>query len=116
MPILASPMFSPTSTPTSSPAFLTHLIHTLTCPVLAHPPSYHACTQEHHLAHSNSSLPSPCLHPHLTCAHMHTACLHHSCHVQNILLCHHSPRWISLASGQDPLDFNGDLFLYMWHC
>src|SRR5882724_10285369 len=32
------------------------------------------------------------------------------------VLCHHSPRWISLTSGQDPLYSDGNLCLYMWHC
>src|SRR5882724_8654832 len=31
------------------------------------------------------------------------------------VLFHHSPRWISLASRQDPLYSDGDLCLYMWH-
>src|SRR5882724_5113072 len=81
MPILASPAFLPTSMPAPSPAFLTHLIHTLTCPILAQHLSHCACTQECHLANSHSSLPGPCLHPHPTCTHMHTPCFHHSCHV-----------------------------------
>jgi len=32
-----------------------------------------------------------------------------------VVLCHHSPRHISLASRQDPLYSDGDLCLYMWH-
>jgi len=32
------------------------------------------------------------------------------------VFCHHSPGWISLAFGQDPLHSNGDLPLYMQHC
>src|SRR5882724_5607616 len=94
MPILSSPTFLPTSTPTSSPAFSTHLIHTLTHPILAQPPSHHAHTQEHHLTHSHSSLSGPCLCPHLTCAHMHTAFPHHSCHAHTCTCSHvhlHAP-------------------------
>ena len=69
-------------------------IHTLTHPVLAQPLSHHACTQEHHPTHSHSSLPGPCVCPHLTCEHMHTARPHHSCHAHMLTHLHahlHAP-------------------------
>jgi len=35
--------------------------------------------------------------------------------VKCAVLCHHSPRWISLTFRQDPLYLDRNLFLYMQH-